>query len=132
MIADTIMKGIQTQHGQEERDLTCTLTCITMYSKVTGGGLIVHETACKYLRISLKRVQNAVKMRVWETASAPLLAFRHGFCSELPLFCLAGVMSNLASIFKWMQKLKVSHPSLLSIKVFNQAWGWMKLFGGIA
>jgi hypothetical protein len=73
---------------------------ISLYSKVTGGGFIVRETACKYLRTSLKSVQNAVKIRVWETASTLLLAFRHGLYSELPLFYLVGVMSNLAFISK--------------------------------
>jgi hypothetical protein len=39
-------------------------------------------------------------MRVWETASAPLLAFRHGLGSELPLFCLAGVMKQFSLYFQ--------------------------------
>jgi hypothetical protein len=84
---------------------------------VTGVGFSVRETAGKYLRTSLKSVQNTVMMRVWETASTLLLALRHDRCSELPLFYLVGIMSNLAIILKEMWKLKVSHPSLLSNSV---------------
>src|SRR5437763_6250317 len=90
--------------------------CVRSPSKVTGGGLIIRETACKYLPTSLQSVQNAVKIRLWETTSTPLLAFRNGLCAEWPRFRLDGVMSNLAFIFKQMWKLKVSHLSLLSIK----------------